>query len=432
MKQGAGISAMLEKSFFLKWRALVSWGNVSLQVGHLVFGGVLFMFLWFVLGRTWGAEAFGEFNFLYAYAALWGIFFDFGLDLPLTRFVSAQGKGIPASLVKIKFFVVAIGFVLSIGLALVLRLSDLTVVIVLLLGVFLLSSTNFINGLLRGLERLDIEAKIGFLQKAVFVALAVTGVLWYEKGLLWVAWSYFASHVLGLAFTLFWAAANCSLSFARGAMPSARQSVMGVIPFWLIALFLTFGQRLDLFMLKGLLDASSVGIYSAGFRIIEGFIYIGAAFMTGFFPRLMQALTEKKSPVGLIRRSASFLLLISMLIALVNYFAAPFLVKALYGPSFLPSIFVLQTLGCALPLLFLSGLLGHALVAFGKERLFVLALFLALLPDFFVNMVAIPQWGVKGAILGFWSREVCLFCVLGTFYGMVKGGRHTHERGFKF
>jgi len=419
MKQGAGIFAMFEKSFFLKWRALVSWGNVSLQVGHLVLGGVLFMGLWFVLGRTWGAEVFGEFNFLYAYAAIWGIVFDFGLDLPLTRFVSARGNGLPARLLKIKLFVVTVGFGLSIGLALVLRLSHFTVVAVLLCGVLLLSSTNFINGLLRGLERLDIEAKIGFLQKIVFVALAVSGVLWLHKGLLWVAGSYFVSHIFGLAFTLFWAARNKYLSFARGPMPLSGLSVMGVVPFWLIALFVTFGQRLDLFMVKGLADALSVGIYSAGFRIIEGFIYIGAAFMTAFFPRLMQTIAERKSHVDLVRKSAGFLLLMSVLIALVNYFAAPYLVKALYGPSFFPSILVLQMLGFSLPLLFLSGLLGHALVAFGKERLFVLALIIALVPDFFVNLAMIPRWGVNGAILGFWFREVCLFCLLSIFYMRV-------------
>ena len=420
MRQGAGIFAMFEESFFLKWRALVSWGNVGLQVGHLLLGGVLFMVLWFVLGRTWGAGLFGEFNFLYAYAAIWGIVFDFGLDLPLTRFVSARGKGIPTALLKIKLFVVVLGFGLSIGLALLLGLSHFTVVLVLLCGVFLLSSTNFINGLLRGLERLDIEAKIGFLQKIIFVTLAVSGVLWFQKGLLWVAGSYFVSHTFGLAFTLFWVVRGRHLSLEGGSMPFSGQSVMAIIPFWLIALFVTFGQRLDLFMVKGLADASSVGIYSAGFRIIEGFIYIGAAFMTGFFPRLMQALAERKSHVELIRRSAGFLLLTSILIAIVNYFAAPYLVKLLYGRSFIPSILVLQMLGFSLPLLFLSGLLGYALVAFGKERLFVLALIIALLPDFLVDLTTIPKWGINGAIMGFWSREVCLFCVLATFYWIVQ------------
>ena len=419
MKPVPGIFVMFKRSFFLKWWSLVSWANVGFQVGHLVFGGMLFMLLWFVLGRTWGAEAFGEFNFLYAYAAMWGIFFDFGLDLPVTRFVSAGGNGIPAALLKIKLLVVTVGFGLAMGLALALGLSDFPVVTMLLFGVFLLSTTNFLNGLLRGLERLDIEAKIGFLQKVVFVALAISGVFWYQKGLLWVAGSYLFSHLLGLAFSLLWVSVKGNLSLARGVMPSVRQSILEVIPFWLIALFVSFGQRLDLFMVKGLMDAASVGIYSAGFRIIEGFIYIGAAFMTGFFPRLVQALTEKRSHSELIRRSAVLLLLASMLIALVNYFAAPLLIKTLYGPSFMRSVFVLKMLGCTLPLIFLSGLLGHALVAFGKERLFVLALIIALLPDFFVNLAMIPRWGVNGAILGFWFREVCLFCVLSVFYVRV-------------
>ena len=383
MKPVPGIFVMFRRPFLLKWWSLVSWANVGFQVGHLVLGGMLLMFLWFVLGRMWGAEAFGEFNFLYAYAAMWGIFLDFGLDLPVTRFVSKGRNGIPAGLLKIKVLVVTVGFGLAMGLALILDLSDFTVVTVLLFGVLLLSTTNFINGLLRGLERLDIEAKIGFLQKVVFVALAISGVFWYQKGLLWVAWSYLFSHILGLAFTLLWVSVKGNLSLARGVMPSVRKSIIEVIPFWLIALFVSFGQRLDLFMVKGLIDAESVGIYSAGFRIIEGFIYIGAAFLTGFFPRLVQALTEKRAYGELVRRSAFFLLFSAMLIAVVNYFAAPFLIKTLYGQSFSRSAFVLQMLGCTLPLIFLSGLLGHALVAFGKERLFVLALIIALLPDFF-------------------------------------------------
>lgn len=395
----------------------MKWRNVSLQIIHLGVGGVLYMGLWLVLARSWGANLFGTFNFLYAYVAMWGIFFDFGLDLLLTRYISAHGRGIPLSLLKIKAGVILAGCFFSMGLAVFFNFTYMHALAFLLAGIILLSATNFINGFLRGVERLDIEAGVSLAQKIVFVGMAVSGVLGFKRGVGWVSLSYLTSHMMGFCVTFFFAAARPEFSLLKKALPSVKESLKISLPFWMVALLTTLGQRSDIFMLKILTTEKEVGLYSAGFRIIEGLIFFEVAYIAAFFPRLVQLIENKGAYRSIVKHSGFLLLSGALAIAVAAYFLAPWGIPFLFGGDYAESIKVLQHLGLSLPLVFVSALFGHLLIAWNRQLHFVAALAVALCVNFAVDMTLIPKIAISGAVFGFWSREIVLSVIL---YTMVR------------
>jgi len=393
------------------------------------------MVLWLTLARCWGAGPFGRFNFLYAYAATWGILFDFGLDLLLTRFVSARGGGIPSSLIRVKAGVLAVGYLLCLATARWAGWAEFPVLAVLAAGVALFSVTTFVNGFLRGMERLDVEAGISLAQKVTFMIPALLGVLYAQQSLAWVAAAYMGSHVLGLMATMAYVWPRPEFRVMGKLAFPLKDSFRASFSFWLISLFTIAGQRLDLFMLQALGTEEQVGLYSAAFRIVEGFVYFQVAFMAGFFPRLVQRAGDDKEFGAIVKRSAGLLFFGGLLVAAINQLCAPVWVPVLFGEEFRASAAALQALGWSLPCLYTSAVLGHALVACGRQRLFMAALLVALLANGGLDRMLIPLWGLRGAVAGFCCREGLLLMLLGTFYLGVRSGRFSgtgRSRGVAF
>ena len=93
----------VSKTTIYQINSVVRWRSVAWQMVRLGSGGVLLIGLWLVLARWWGIDQFGQFNYLFAYAAVCGLCCDFGLDVLLTRYVAREGPITPRSFLTIKF-----------------------------------------------------------------------------------------------------------------------------------------------------------------------------------------------------------------------------------------------------------------------------------------------------------------------------------------
>lgn len=389
--------------------SLVRWPSVAWQAVHLGAGGLSLVVLWLVLARWWGPEAFGQFNYLFAYAAICGVCCDFGLDTLLTRRVARAGPWTPRGFVVAKIGVVLGFFFLFLAGGWVLGMPP--TVFVLLLGVVLLSLTSFADGIVRGMDRLDIEARIGILQKLVFIGGSITGVMVWDGGGIWVAVCYLVSHAFALAATVKVALARTWLRLSEG-----EQKVVRVLrqawPLWSVALLTGLAVRIDLFMLQWRADEEAVAAYAAAARLIEGVVVLGTAYMMAVFPRIAQAWRDPRRVRLLVRRSVVILTMAGLVIGGVGYVASTWLIELLFGPEYRVAGGVLRMLFPAVALVYISGLLGHALVAIGRQNAYLAALVLAVIVNAAVDYVLIPVLGAHGAVAGFWAREVILVCIL--------------------
>ena len=390
---------------------LVRWSGVTWQAAHLGLGGMCMVGLWVVLARTWGPAQFGRFTWLVAFASTWAIVFDLGLDVVITRLVASGAAGAPRRLLPVKAAAVVLGLAGALGLGSWLTPGSLDVLTLLLAGMVLFSCANFVNGYLRGIERLDVEARIGLLQKVLFAGAAGAGALWLEADMRWMAGAYLGSQALALCLTLY---CGLRLGFDLDADSHGRfrQRLTESLRLWGVALLTFLALRLDLLLLQRLGGDVAAGQYAAAFRMIEGFTLLGTAFVTGLFPRLAASVASTGDTGDLLRRASWLTSLAGLAAGAGLFLAAPRLMPALYGPGYKASVLALQGLGLVLPVLYLGQVLTQAHLARVRPGVVVLCLAAALAVDAAVAAAAIPVLHVFGAVVSFAAREAVLAVLL--------------------
>jgi len=389
----------------------IKWQNVFWQLIHLGLGGVLMIALWIVLGRFWQVELFGYFNYLFAYISIIGIFFDFGLDVLLTKLISKKlNSGIPNKCWRLKqqVFLVVLSASIICGYLLSFSFASL---ICLLMGSALLSFTSYFNAIFRARDQLHIEAKIGLLQKIIFIGGSIVGVVSFDYEIFWLALIYFISHLIAFIITLF--ILNKKHWFI---ISDTNKSTLFYLheswPLFISALLAILSLRLDIFLLQWLKDAEQVGFYTAAMRLFEGIIVISSAFIAVIFPKFVAKSHDMKVLSSFFKYTIQIFSGAALIIIIPGLFIIPTAITLLYGVKFSPSIILLQTVLPALFLVFITSLSGNLLIAIGKQHLYMRILMVVLFIQIIANIICINVWGTMGAIIGYWVREVLLFIVL--------------------
>ncbi len=372
--------------------------------------------LWIVLGRNWSVELFGYFNYFFAYISIVGIFFDFGMDVLLIKLLSSDKKHtIPAHCWKLKkiILLVVILFASLIGYLLNFPLGSLCFFI---MGIILLSFSSFFNAIFRARDVLHIEAKIGLLQKIIFIGGSLIAIIYYKMGILSIAGIYFISHFLAFLLTLIILYKNNWL-LVRKTNLSVKNYWQQSWPLFVTALLAILALRLDIFLLQWLTNPEQVGYYTAAMRLFEGATIISSAFIAVVFPKFVAKRKNATELLAFYRYTQGILSIIGLSIIIPGLLIASTAILLLYGDKFSPSIIFLETLLPLLLLVFLTTLSGNLLIAIGKQKQYMLILATMLVFQVVVNIISINIWGTMGAVMGYWLRELILFAFL---WGYVK------------
>jgi O-antigen/teichoic acid export membrane protein len=374
-------------------------------------GGVLMIILWVILGRFWEVELFGYFNYLFAYISIVGIFFDFGLDVLLTRLLAKNAhSAMPRNCWKLKQQIFLSVMVLSIicGYLLAFSIGSL---MCLLLGSSLLSFSSYFNAVFRARDQLHIEAKIGLLQKIIFIGSSIVGVAHFGQEIFFLAAAYFISHLFAFLLTLIIIYKKRWLNLAD-TDSSTRDYVHQSWPLFAAAFLAILSLRLDIFLLQWLQNPEQVGFYTAAMRLFEGIIIISTAFIAVIFPKFVAKSHDIQDLSLFFKYTARIFSGAALIIIIPGLLIIPTAITVLYGAKFSPSIILLQTVLPALLLVFLSSLSGNLLIAIGRQQQYMKILTIIICIQTVVNIISINIWGTMGAVIGFWVRELLLFVLL--------------------
>lgn len=395
-----------------QFKDLVNWQGVLWQIAHFSGASFLLLALNMVLAREWGPTHFGDFTFLYTLIGVIGIMADFGLDMVLTRHTAQSGPPIPRAFWIVKGGVLALVGLVSVLTGWLLEARLRPPFAFLGIGVFLQSCTMFLNGALRGLERLDVEARIGLLQKALFVAGGILVTAAWKHDMVYVCAVYAVSNLLGFLLTLFLFRAIC---FPRCHSPGNLNPFELAVESWpvlVVGLTMFLCLRVDVFLIQWLGGTDTLGVYAAPFRVIEGLSYVSMAYLAALFPRL--AVTDTPSSLKKLVVSSAWVLGLSGAFASAFLWpTAPFLMQGMLGHDYSPSVFALRLMGMALPAVFLGNLFGYALVAHKRQRTFAAAVFFGTALSIAVDSGMIPRYGVLGAVYGMYARAAGVLLITG-------------------
>ncbi len=208
-----------------------------------------------------------------------------------------------------------------------------------------------------------------------------------------------------------WIVLRRQIPLHLGAIDRALQKAMLIAsyPLMLNHLLASIFWRIDLWLLKPMAGAASVGIYSAGVKYLDGFNVIPSYFTLAIFPLMSRyAKDSHESLVRAYQLAIRLLVMVALPIAiLVTVLATP-LIRILGGAAFLPdSALALTLLIWSIPVGFVNSVTQYVLIAVGQQRFLTRAFVIGVSFNVIANLIMIPRFGFAGAavatILSEWS-----------------------------
>lgn len=394
------------------------------NAGWLIGGKIAQMLLSFAVGvltaRYLGPSNYGIINYAAAYVAFFTSMCTLGINAVIIRdFVEhpqEQGTAIGTSIVlrTVSSFlsIILIFCVVSI----VDQDEPTTIIVALLCSVSLLFQVmDTFNYWFQS----RYESKVTSI--ATFVAYAATSLyriilLILQKDVMWFAFATSVDYIcLGLILWLSYRKHNgpkLRYSWSKGKYLLSR-SYHYILSGMMAAIY---GQT-DRFMLKQMLDESSVGFYSLASSLSNMWVFVLQAIIDSMYPTIInlygidQKQFEKKN-----RQLYAIVIYVSIAAAACFVIFAPLIIRLLYGDAYLPAIGPLRIITWYTIFAFL-GVARNAWIVCENQQKYLKYMYLsAAFINIGLNYFMIPLWGASGAALASLVTQVCTSLILTCFW----------------
>lgn len=196
---------------------------------------------------------------------------------------------------------------------------------------------------------------------------------------------------------------------------SIIKSMLRVGIVYAISLFiLQMNYKIDIALMERLSTTKEIGQYTLGVSIVELLWQLPSAIGVVVFSRSSNAENSKD-----FSRNASKLMRVSLLAvvfgAVVCILSAKFIVPAVYGVAFLPSVDVIRLLAPGIVAFTIIKVLNMDMAGKGKPMAVMYAALPSLLLNIVLNYMWIPTHGAKGAALA----STCSYSIAGVLYLFV-------------
>ncbi len=382
-----------------------------------------------LIARTLGVDGFGQFSFVVAFATMFSMGMDWGLDHILVREISRRpgdGKLEFGTVLGLKFlFLIAMIPILvaaNHGLSLTQDVRLIIYVAAASIMVFRVGFTRIAEGVLLARDSLSQKALVTVLYQIIRLA----GVAW----VLWIGGNLILLFVVLLSADLFQALLVGILVHRRHIPISFRFPKQDIGFFFTQAMPLGIALacngayiQQDILILKAFTDDVQIGLFSSGYRIIVAMVaFITPAFAV-LLPEFSRKAVESKSHVSVLGGKIAQWFLAATIpgVVLLALVAKPILVF-LYGQSFAAAAPVIQLLSAVVFLRSLEYLFAVGLVSVNRSWWVLITAGSSLVINVSLNLILIPRFGFMGAVYSKLASEIVVFCVSLTLFQIaVKG-----------
>jgi O-antigen/teichoic acid export membrane protein len=182
-------------------------------------------------------------------------------------------------------------------------------------------------------------------------------------------------------------------------------------PFALASFFYIIYFQSDIILVNYLSGETEAGYYSVAFTIMSAIMMIpGILYQKFLLPKIHRWSNHDRNRFYQVYRIGNQAMLFSGLILLcILYFATPFAIKYLLGPTYHHSIELIQILAFTIPFLFLASNLGAILVTQHHMKLKATLMGMVALLNIGLNLLLIPMFAAKGAVI---ATLICSLALL--------------------
>lgn len=173
-----------------------------------------------------------------------------------------------------------------------------------------------------------------------------------------------------------------------------------------------YGQT-DKFMLKQMLDETSVGYYSIAASVNLMWVFVLQAIIDSLYPTIMQLFEEDREQFNRKNRQLyAIVIYVSMAAAICFVLFAPLVIKILYGDAYMPAVGPLRVITWYTIFSYLGVARNAWIVCMNKQKYLKYMYLSAAFINVGLNYIMIPMWGASGAALASLLTEVCTSLVL--------------------
>jgi len=400
--------------------------NTSWLLGERILRMGVSLFVGIYVARFLGPEKFGLLSYAMSFVLLFGTIASFGLNEILVREL-LQDKTQRKELLSTAFFLKIIGF-LMMGCSIIFALQFTNndeythlMITAITFGIFF-QSFNIIDCYFQSLVQSKYVVFVQFIQLLITSLIKIILIL-NKAPLLWFAIVFTIDQAL-LAILLLsiyrWKKGWFSVFSIR--LELVTKLFKNAWPLIFSGMMVSIYMKIDIIMIKEMLDVKAVGIYSAAVKLCEVLYFLPVVVMTSLFPAIVEArknsIIEYKKQVY---RIYAIMIGATIIVAIITTFLADWIVSILYGSIYQEAVTILQIYIWAFVFVSLGVVSSKYLVA---ENLEIYALYrsiVGVIINISLNWYLIPIYGIKGAafatlITQIFVAYLFLFCFRSTRY----------------
>jgi O-antigen/teichoic acid export membrane protein len=343
--------------------------------------------------RILGATSYGEYEFSFAFMQFFALAAAFGTRQTLVREIAKDPSRAPDLVTNALLLSVVWTAVLgagAIGLAAAIGYPGTVMTLMAIMACQMMFSTLDLPATagFQGLQRMGGLAASAAVQELIAAGVGLL-LLWRGMGVVWFAAAFATSYLVQA--TINFVRYRPHLAGGRVHRPIWRELVVGGTPFFLMAAILAIYGTIDIPILQRLAGDAAVGQYVVAFRWVSLPAFLTSIVTTALYPALVSR--RFSDPQGFrdqANKALRLVILTSMPIVVGLVLVSDDIIHLLYGNKLPGAIPVMRILAVHLPLVSITMVIGTAVAAIDRQKIWVIIGCFAAVFNIGSNLVVIP------------------------------------------
>jgi O-antigen/teichoic acid export membrane protein len=278
------------------------------------------------------------------------------------------------------------------------------------IGIAFSSMMNLYFAFFRGARKMNYEAFVLLAQKIIFIILALV-LIYSDKSGAKAILAFMISMILGfiIIFGIFKRKEKYYLSTDSKQEIDFRNYIKDVSTLALVEVFGSMYYRLNQVLIEHFKGFEEVGLYGVAYKIIEVFLSFPSILLIALFPAFAQmALENRKDFKKQFDKILSLLFIAGFIAGVISWFSGE-IIFSLIGKDYGRSNIILRYLTLPLLFMFPNFLVTQGLIALDRNIVFAKILFSALIINFIISLILVPEMGAAGSAISIGVCELLIF-----------------------
>lgn len=399
--------------------------NTMVQgLGKLVTASTTFLVI-VLIGKSLGAQGYGEFAKIFAVVELFYLVADFGLNATVVKSIAQQPDQTKSYLETL------LGMRLLIGLALVLVLVPVSSMLpyeqgqgfnplvklgIVIAGLTVITQALFLSGNAFFQSQLRYDQSVIALMLGAFAKLGLAFVATQlQQTLLAFVWVMVAGEGVMVVVIMWQLYRRLGLLIPRLSWPTVLFLLRQSWPLGATLIFTQIYFRIDTVLLGVFRPSVEVGYYTLAYRFFDAALVVPIFFANALYPVLLAHYQQGIDKLLQIMKNAFMLSLAGGIgAAVVMAAAAPFVLKLFLQEQFNGAVAPLTIFALQLPIFYLSSLLMWLVIVLNQQRLLLFFYGSGALINVTLNLIFIPHYGyIASAVITGVSELYILLLLIG-------------------